>query len=115
MYGYQRLVELVGAKAVTLSDPPNNGEQGFYQFDCRNSSLLPPLRYEFAGSERAWEIVPENYVEVLANGTNKCTFNVRTLGDGAMVMGNFGETFAIDKYVMFDFEKLQVGIADFAW
>ncbi|GKZ24117.1 hypothetical protein AbraIFM66951_008930 [Aspergillus brasiliensis] len=115
VYGYQRLVELVGAKAVTLSDPPNNGEQGFYQFDCRNTSSLPPLRYEFAGSKRVWEIAPENYVEVLTNGTNKCTFNVRTLGDGAMVMGNFGETFAIDKYIMFDFETLQVGIADFAW
>lgn len=30
-------------------------------------------------------------------------------------MGNFGETFARDKYVILDFEKNRVGLADIKW
>jgi hypothetical protein len=30
-------------------------------------------------------------------------------------LGNFGETFLKDKYVIFDFEKNRVGLADIEW
>lgn len=110
---YQRLIDLSGATPITLETPPNNGNQSFYQIDCDQTENLPPLKYEFFGSDKVWEIRPSNYVEDLGDGT--CVFNVRALGDGDMIIGNFGETFSKDKYVLFDFEKLRVGIADVNW
>ncbi|KAL2001853.1 hypothetical protein VTN02DRAFT_1118 [Thermoascus thermophilus] len=110
---YRRLIDLSGATPITLESPPNNGNQSFYQIDCDRTESLPPLKYEFRGSDKVWEIRPSNYVEDLGDGT--CVFNVRVLGDGDMIIGNFGETFAKDKYVLLDFEKLRVGIADVNW
>ena len=75
-------------------------------------ATFPNIGYQFGESERAWEIVPSNYVDII---DDICVLNVRTLGDGDMIAGNFGETFAKDKYVVFDFEKNKVGLADLKW
>ena len=110
---YQELVSLSKAKPLTLGTPLNNGNQSFYEVDCAKTGELPPIKYRFAGSHRDWEIIPKNYVESIGNNT--CVLNVRVLGDGDMVAGNFGDTFAKDKYVIFDFLKLRVGLADIKW
>lgn len=110
---YKTLVELTSAKLITLASPPNNGDQPFYAFNCNKTSTLPPIKYELTGGHRTWDILPRNYVSDFGNGT--CVFNVRTLGDGDFVIGNLGETFAKDKIILMDFEKLRVGVADVKW
>ena len=109
---YTELVSATAATPITLDSPPNNGNQSFYQVDCANVDTFPPIRYEFGGSERVWEIISSNYVEVV---NDTCVLNVRTLYDGDFVIGNFGETFAKDKYIVLDFEKNRVGLADLKW
>lgn len=110
---YKNLVALTSAKLITLASPPNNGGQPFYEFDCNKTSKLPPIKYKFTGGRRTWKILPRDYISDFGNGT--CVFNVRTLGDGDFVIGNLGETFAKDKIILMDFEKLRVGIADVKW
>ena len=110
---YNRLIEITDAKPVTLTSSPNNGNQSFVQVDCGRSSTFPVLKYQFGEATRIWQIPPSHYVENVGNDT--CVLNVRTLGDGDMIIGNFGETFAKDKYVLFDFEALKVGLADLNW
>ncbi|EON66087.1 hypothetical protein W97_05330 [Coniosporium apollinis CBS 100218] len=110
---YERLIALSDAKPITLEAPPNNGNQSWYEVDCSKKESLPPLKYQFAGHAKEWEIIPSHYVDDIGNNT--CVLNVRTLGFGDMLIGNFGDTFAKDKYIMFDFDKLQVGIADLKW
>lgn len=109
---YKELISATAATPITLSLPPNNGNQSFYEVDCTKVATFPPIKYQFGGSKRVWEIVPSNYVDIV---DDKCVLNVRTLGDGDMIVGNFGETFAKDKYVVFDFEKNKVGLADLNW
>ena len=109
---YEELVSTSGATSITLDLPPNNGNQSFYEVNCDSVDTLPPIKYQFGGSERVWEVTPSNYVE---NMNNTCVLNIRTLGDGDMIAGNFGETFAKDKYIIFDFEKLKVGLGDLRW
>lgn len=113
--GYAHLVEVSNATLVNLNAAlvPNNGVQEFYAVDCAGVAGLPVLKYTFAGSAREWEITPANYVEEVEEGV--CVLNVRVLGYGDMIIGNFGSTFARDKYVVFDFEELKVGLADLAW
>lgn len=110
---YKNLIALASATPVVLANPPNNGENAFYQFDCVKTAELPPIKYQFAGSKREWEILSKNYVTDSGNGT--CVLNVRVVGDGDWVIGNMGETFAIDKYIIMDFETLKIGLADFKW
>ncbi|PTB70125.1 acid protease [Trichoderma citrinoviride] len=115
---YARLIELTGAKPITL-DPsvaPNNGAQAFYSVPCSNVTNLPPLKYQFGAGTPQWEIIPQNYVEKITVSSTEtaCVLNVRTLGDGDWVIGNLGETFAKDKVILFDFDKLQIGIANAA-
>ena len=110
---YQELISMSGATPVTLESSLNNGNQSFYRVDCDKTKTLPPIKYRFAGPKKDWEITPSNYVDDVGNNT--CVLNVRTLGDGDMIAGNFGETFAKDKYILFNFEKLKVGIADLRW
>ncbi|KAL8800505.1 MAG: hypothetical protein Q9182_005141 [Xanthomendoza sp. 2 TL-2023] len=109
---YAELIAETAATPITLDSPPNNGNQSFYKVDCSTTADFPPIRYQFQGHERLWEITPSNYVEKLGD---LCILNVRTLGDGDFIAGNFGETFAKDKYVVFDFEKNKVGLADLSW
>ena len=109
---YRELISISGATPITLDSPPNNGNQSFYEVDCDKVDTLPSIKYQFGGVQRVWEIVPSNYVEKI---NNTCVLNIRTLGDGDMIAGNFGETFAKDKYVVFDFEKLKVGLAKLRW
>ncbi|OTA01514.1 aspartyl protease [Trichoderma parareesei] len=113
---YTRLIELTRARPITL-DPalaPNNGAQAFYSVPCSNVTKLPPLKYQFGAGTPQWEIIPENYVEriALSSSETACVLNVRTLGDGDWIIGNLGETFAKDKVILFDFDKLQIGIAN---
>lgn len=110
---YERLVAVTDGKRVTLDNPPNNGEQDFYQVDCANVDDLPTVSYVFKGDKKEWSIVPRNYVEKIDDST--CVLNVRTVGNDTQFLGNFGETFAKDKYIIFDWEKLEVGIADIQW
>lgn len=112
---YAELVATTGATPVTLDLPPNNGNQSFYKVDCATMNTFPPIQYQFHGHERVWEITSSNYVERLGDPGDLCVLNVRTLGDGDFIAGNFGETFAKDKYVVFDFEKNKVGLADLNW
>ncbi|KAJ9293896.1 hypothetical protein DTO271G3_7272 [Paecilomyces variotii] len=58
-------------------------------------------------------LLPRNYVEKIYNST--CVLNVRTVGNDTQFLGNFGEKFAKDKYIIFDWEKLAVGLADIQW
>ena len=109
---YAELISMTGATPITLDAPPNNGNQSFYEVDCSAVATFPSIRYRFAGYERVWEILPSNYVE---NISGICVLNVRTLGYGEMIAGNFGETFAKDKYIVFDFEKNKIGLADIRW
>ena len=94
----------------TLSSPPNNGAQAFYQVDCTKVNSFPSIKYQFAGDGRKWEVSGANYVEQVS--ANVCVLNVRVVGDGDFLLGNFGETFVKDKYVVFDFQGLRVGLAD---
>lgn len=110
---YTELIAATAATPITLDSPPNNGNQSFYKVDCATVTSFPPIQYQFQGHERIWEITPSNYVEKLLD--DLCVLNVRTLGDGDFIAGNFGETFAKDKYVVFDFEKNKVGLADLSW
>jgi hypothetical protein len=110
---YMNLVEKANGTKVVLASPPNNGAQDFYQFDCAVTASLPTIKYQFGDSSREWVIEPRNYVVDYQNGT--CVLDVRTLGDGDFIIGNFGETFSKDKYILMNFEKRQVGIADLNW
>ncbi|KAI0205152.1 eukaryotic aspartyl protease [Astrocystis sublimbata] len=110
---YDTLLSLADAKPITLEDPPNNGKQAFYQVDCASVSTLPDISYKFTGSSKEWKVEPRNYVENIDEST--CVLNVRVVGSGNMFLGNFGETFAKDKLIVFDFEKVLVGIADVQW
>lgn len=109
---YANLVSVSKATAITLSAPPNNGAQPFYQVDCNTVSSLPPICYRFGEEHRTWEISATKYVEEVRAGV--CVLNIRVLGNGAFTIGNFGETFAKDKYIVFDFERLRVGLGDLA-
>lgn len=112
---YGKLVALAKGVKVSLStvQAPNNGGGDFYTVDCAAAKTLPPLSYTFAGHPKKWSILAKDYVVDVGNGV--CTLNVRTLGSNDFVIGNFGETFARDKYILFDFQKRKVGIADLKW
>jgi hypothetical protein len=111
---YEKLIAQTGATPVNLTktERPNNGNQSDYAVDCGKVSSFPELKYAFADDAKEWVITPENYVEKV-NST--CVLNVRTLGEGDFQIGNFGETFARDKLIIFDFEKLKIGLADLKW
>ncbi|KAI1391903.1 eukaryotic aspartyl protease [Hypoxylon trugodes] len=109
---YNHLIQLAGATPTTLQNPPNNGNQTWHEFDCAKASTLPTIYYKFAGHSKEWPVEAHHYVEKVED---KCVLNVRTLADGDEFIGNFGETFSKDKYIIFDFEKLQLGIAELDW
>lgn len=112
---YARLIEITGGQPIELDEntAPNNGNQSFVSVDCAKVKSFPSVKFVFEGHERVWEVLAENYVEVLELDSEQvCVLNVRTLGEGDFVIGNFGETFAKDKVILFDFEKLKVGLAD---
>lgn len=109
-----RLIEMAGAIGpIELEEPPNNGDQSFYSFNCTKVDELPEIGYRFKGHRKEWVAQPNHYVEELSNGT--CTINVCTLAKGNEFMGNFGETFSKDKYVVFDFENIMIGLAEIDW
>lgn len=110
---YQRLISLAAATPISLDNPPNNGNQSFYAIDCKKTNELPLISYQFKESSKQWTVKPLHYVEKVANGT--CVLNVRTLATGNQFIGNFGETFSKDKYIVFNYEKLEVGLAEVAW
>ncbi|KOS22712.1 hypothetical protein ESCO_003550 [Escovopsis weberi] len=110
---YMRLVDITQAKPAKPKAPPNNGEQGFFSVECSRIGEFPEIRYAFVGQDREWLITAQNYVAVLEDGS--CALNVRALAKGDEFIGNFGETFAIDKYITLDFENLRVGISDVRW
>ena len=107
---YQEVVAMSNATAVTLPFPLNNGAQAFYQIECSKINTLPPIKYQFGGDRKIWEIIPANYVDEVS--PNVCVLNIRTIGEGDFSFGNLGETFMKDKYIVFDFKKNRVGIAD---
>ncbi|UKZ74616.1 hypothetical protein TrVFT333_002286 [Trichoderma virens FT-333] len=112
---YARLVELTGATPITLdaSLAPNNGAQAFHSVPCSKVPKLPPQVPVRRRNSRVAN-PPQNYVEKIAVSSTQtvCVLNVRTLGDGDWIIGNLGETFAKDKVILFDFDKLKVGIAN---
>lgn len=108
--GYARLVEVTKAvPAGNLTTPPNNGMQPFYTVDCGSVDQLPTVSYVFSGSAKEWLVTPVTYVSKLAD---TCVLNVRVIGSGAWELGNFGDTFLLGKYIVFDYENLMVGLAD---
>lgn len=111
---YARLVQVANATPVVLANAwgVNNGNQTFYEIPCTEKTKLPDLKYWFEKDSKPWVIKSSNYVDEVEG---KCVLNVRTLGYGDMIIGNLGETFARDKYLIFDFEKLRVGISDVKW
>ncbi|KAM4066021.1 eukaryotic aspartyl protease [Hirsutella rhossiliensis] len=110
---YARLVKLTDGKPVKPKSPPNNGPQSSYSVDCSRISSFPTLKYKFAGHSREWEVTPKMYVEKMKDGS--CLLNVRALASGDRFIGNFGETFAKEKYIVLDFERNRVGVADMQW
>lgn len=111
---YHRLVQMSNATAITLTaaEVPNNGPQAFYQVDCSRVHSLPCIRYQF-GDNKVWAIEPANYVEEVS--ANVCVLNVRTVGQGDFELGQLGETFLKDKYVVFDFEQNRVGLTEISY
>lgn len=110
---YERLLNITDAKPIVLEQPPNNGNQPFYQVDCRMMHTFPPIKYQFANDNKSWNIEPKHYVEKVGNGT--CVLDIRTLGYEDLGSANLGDNFAKDKYIIFDFETLKVGLADVKW
>ncbi|POR38426.1 Uncharacterized protein TPAR_01369 [Tolypocladium paradoxum] len=110
---YARLAKITGGKPVEIKNPPNNGPQSFYSVDCSKIASFPALKYKFSGHRREWEVTPQMYVEKQEDGT--CVLNVRALASGDKFIGNFGETFAKEKYIVLDNERNRVGIADMKW
>ncbi|KAL2869056.1 pepsin-like aspartic protease [Aspergillus lucknowensis] len=112
---YNRLIEITAGQPIELDETtaPNNGNQSFVSVDCEAVDTFPVIDYVFEGHDRVWEVTPQNYVErIQVEGEDVCVLNVRTLGEKDFIIGNFGETFAKDKVILFDFDKLRVGIAD---
>ncbi|KAI6782823.1 uncharacterized protein J7T54_000966 [Emericellopsis cladophorae] len=114
---YHRLIHLTEAQPIILDevDKPNNGNQSFASVDCSRVDSFPSVKFQFEGHDHVWEVIPQNYVDRIspANASEPvCVLNVRTLADGDFVIGNFGDTFAKDKVVLFDFEEMKVGLAD---
>jgi hypothetical protein len=110
---YDRLVEITKGVPVELEKPVNNGEQAFYAVDCDEIPNFPPVTYAFEGHDKEWSVKAEDYVVKTEDGT--CVINARVHGKEDQFLGNFGETFLKDKYVIFDFEKNRVGLADIEW
>jgi hypothetical protein len=110
---YDRLVEITQGTPVELEEPINNGEQAFYAVDCDEVANFPVVTYKFTGHGKAWSVKPEDYVEKTEDG--RCILNARTHASGDEFLGNFGDTFLKDKYVVFDFVKNRVGLADIQW
>lgn len=107
---YARLVAITAAEPATdLPVPPNNGMQPFFTVDCSAVCGFPTVSYVFTGSDKEWIVQPEAYV---ANMNGKCVLDVRVLGTGSWELGNFGDNFLQDKYIVFDYEKNLVGLAD---
>ncbi|KAK5100967.1 hypothetical protein LTS08_004573 [Lithohypha guttulata] len=107
---YARLVEITGAVPATdLAMPPNNAMQPFFTVNCSTISKLPTVSYVFTGSAKEWLVKPEAYV---ANMGGTCVLDVRVLGSGSWELGNFGDNFLQDKYIVFDYEKNMVGLAE---
>ena len=111
---YQRLVQVANATLIptdspSLLMPPNNGMQPFYEVDCAAVCSLPTVSYTFKGSPKTWEVTPDAYV---ARAEGSCILNVRVIGNGTWELGNFGDTFLAGKYLVFDYEKNQVGLAE---
>ena len=110
---YKRLVNIAEGKVIKLNAteaPNNNIAQEFFQVDCGKASGLPTLKYRFGGSARVWTITPAAYVDELTPGT--CVLNIRAIGPPDWLLGNFGETFLIGKYIVLDFETLRVRLSE---
>ncbi|KJZ78760.1 hypothetical protein HIM_02151 [Hirsutella minnesotensis 3608] len=110
---YARLVAATGGKPYQSKEPVNNGPQAFYSVDCSKINTFPTIKYKFAGHGRQWDVTPKMYVEQTQNGT--CVLNVRAMATGDKFIGNFGETFLKEKYIVLDFERNRVGLADIKW
>ncbi|OGM44021.1 hypothetical protein ABOM_007789 [Aspergillus bombycis] len=117
--GYQKLIDMVNAVPTYLSplEQPNNAQQIFYKFPNSAIDKLKPLKYRFGTSSREWKIHPYNYVVPHPVDPGYSILNVRALGWDDFVIGNFGETFLIDKYIILDFgdpgsSYIRVGLAD---
>ncbi|KAB8273485.1 aspartic peptidase domain-containing protein [Aspergillus minisclerotigenes] len=117
--GYKKLIETVNATKTCLkpSDQPNNAQQDFYKFPNKALDGLKPLKYRFGASNREWKIHPYDYVVPHPVEEEYSILNVRAFGWDDFVIGNFGETFLIDKYIILDFgnpgsPSIRVGLAD---
>ncbi|TKY86839.1 hypothetical protein EX895_004480 [Sporisorium graminicola] len=119
---YADLIQRTNATQVTLAEPPNNGPQKTYAFNCANAARLPPLHYTFKGSTRTWSSPAKHWVVETTDSANvdaekSCIFDVRVVtdlpngGGDSFDIGNFGETFLKDKYIVFDFDRLRIGLA----
>ena len=112
---YARLVKIAGGKAIPPSSPlltpspPNSGPQTFFSFDCHKAKSLPVISYTFSGDRKPWTIAPSEYV---VNVSGTCILNVRTVGNGSFLLGNFGEDFLKGKYIVFDYQRQRVGLAE---
>lgn len=99
---------LLPPNSPALADPPNNGGGQFYSVDCHKVRDLPSIKYTFKGSSKQWKVSGDAYT---VNKEGICVLNVRTIGLSDFQYGNFGEVFLKGKYVVFDFEKREVGLA----
>ena len=112
---YINLITWTQATPVILADAwgVNNGNQTLFEIPCTTDlTTLPDLKYWFQDDPKPWIITPSNYV---SQAEDRCVLNIRTLGYGDMIIGNFGETFLRDKYFIMDFGNLRVGLSDLAW
>ncbi len=111
---FARLVDISNATLIPknsplLKMPPNNGMQPFYRVDCSTVSKLPTISYVFEGSPKAWNVTSDAYV---ARSQGKCILDVRVLGEGSWQLGNFGDNFLKGKYIVFDYQKSRIGLAE---
>jgi hypothetical protein len=112
---YANLVKIAGGKPIAANSPlltpsaPNNGPQPFFSFDCKKAKSLPPISYTFTGSRKQWSVEASEYV---VNVSGTCILNIRTIGEGSYLLGNFGENFLKGKYIVFDYANQRVGLAE---
>lgn len=78
-------------------------------FDCSNKSTLPPLGFMIGNS--TYTVGPDAYVEVSKIDPTKCRLQIHQVDDYSTRSAVLGHPFFLNHYVIFDQERLQIGLA----
>lgn len=78
-------------------------------FDCSSISTLPPLGFMIGNN--TYTVDPQAYVEVSKVDPTKCRLLIHQVDDFSTRSAVLGQAFLLNRYAVFDQEKLQVGLA----